>query len=104
MTSLGPVGPDEGIALDPLGNFVYATNSTNNNVQGVAINPADGSPTEISGSPWSPRVFPIAAAMDTTGLFLYVVNRDSNTVIGVPAEFCNRRSHPDGGSGVFYRL
>ncbi len=87
MMSAGPVGPDQGIALDPLGNFVYATNSTSNSVQGVAINPADGSLTEISGSPWSTGVFPIAAAMDTTGRFLYVVNRDSNTVSGFLLNF-----------------
>ena len=38
--------------------------------------------TEISGSPWSTGVFPIAAAMDITGRYLYVVNRDSNSVSG----------------------
>jgi len=87
MMSVGPVGPDQGIALDPLGKFAYATNSTGNNVQGVAINPVDGSLTEISGSTWSTGVFPIAAAMDTTGRFLYVVNRDSNTVSGFVLNF-----------------
>jgi TolB-like protein/Flp pilus assembly protein TadD len=72
MISVGPVGPDQGIALDPLGNFAYAANSTGNSIQGVSIDPAEGTLTEIPGSPWSTGVFPIAVAMDTTGRFPYI--------------------------------
>jgi 6-phosphogluconolactonase (cycloisomerase 2 family) len=82
MVSSGPVGPNQGIALDPLGRFAYATNATGNNVQAVSIDPSEGTLTEITGSPYSTGVFPIAAALDTTGRFMYVVNRDSNTVSG----------------------
>lgn len=82
MVSTGPVGPTQGIALDPWGRFAYATNASANNVQAVSIDPSEGTLTEVNGSPYSTGVFPIAAALDTTGRFLYLVNRDSNTISG----------------------
>ena len=82
LASSGPVGVNQGLALDPLGRFAYATNATGNKVQAVAIDPSEGSLSEIQGSPWDTGVYPIAAAVDATGRFVYVVNRDSNTVSG----------------------
>jgi len=82
LMSSGPLGPNQGMAVDPLGRFVYGTNTNANNVQADAIDPCEGTLTEAQGSPWGTGTFPIAAAVDTTGRFLYVVNRDSNTVSG----------------------
>jgi 6-phosphogluconolactonase (cycloisomerase 2 family) len=82
LWSSGPLGPNQGMAVDPLGRFAYGTNTTANNVQADAIDPSEGTLTEAVGSPWGTGTFPIAAAVDTTGRFLYVVNRDSNTVSG----------------------
>ena len=78
----GPAGVNQGMALDPLDRFAYAAYSTANNLQGYTLDPAEGTLTQIAGSPWGAGTFPIAAAEDVTGQFLYVVNRDSNTVSG----------------------
>ncbi len=82
LASSGPLGPNQGLAVDPRGRFVYGANASANNVQADAINPIDGTLTEAVGSPWGTGTFPVAAAVDSTGRFLYVVNRDSNTVSG----------------------
>ncbi len=82
LASSGHLGPTEGIALDPLGRFVYATNTNANNVQANTIDPSEGTLTEVIGSPWGTGTFPIAATVDPTARFLYVVNRDNNTVSG----------------------
>ena len=82
LASSSTVGPTHGLALDPLGRFVYGTNAAGIKVHVHSIDPIEGALTEIEGSPWSTGVFPIAAAVDMTGRFVYVVNRDSNTVSG----------------------
>lgn len=82
LISSGPLGPNQGVAVDPLGRFAFGTNTTANNVQANTIDPSEGTLTEALGSPWGTGTFPIAATVDSTGRFLYVVNRDSNTVSG----------------------
>jgi 6-phosphogluconolactonase (cycloisomerase 2 family) len=82
LISSGLVGPNQGVAVDPLGRFVYGANTSANNVQADTIDPSEGTLTEVLGSPWGTGAFPIAATVDTTGRFLYVLNRDTNTVSG----------------------
>ena len=79
----GNLGPTQAVAVDPLGRFVYGTNTNANNVQANTIDPVEGALTQVIGSPWGTGTFPIAAVVDPTARFLYyVVNRDSNTVSG----------------------
>ena len=80
--SSGNLGPTQALAVDPLGRFVYGTNTNANNVQANMIDPVEGALTQVIGSPWGTGTFPIAAVVDPTARFLYVVNRDSNTVSG----------------------
>ncbi|MBZ5683812.1 MAG: beta-propeller fold lactonase family protein [Acidobacteriia bacterium] len=82
LTSSGNLGPTQAVAVDPLGRFVYGANTNANNVQANTIDPADGTLTQVVGSPWGTGTFPIATVVDPTARFLYVVNRDSNTVSG----------------------
>jgi 6-phosphogluconolactonase (cycloisomerase 2 family) len=82
LKSSGNLGPTQGLAFDPLGRFVYGTNTNANNVQANAIDPVEGTLTEVPGSPWGAGTFPIAASVDPTARFLYVVSRDSNVVYG----------------------
>jgi len=82
LMSAGTLGPTQSVAVDPLGRFVYGTNTNANNVQANTIDPVEGTMTQIIGSPWGTGTFPIASVVDPTARFLYVVNRDSNTVSG----------------------
>lgn len=52
-----------------------------NVVQAVTIS-ENGSMTEISGSPFASGNHPVAAAVDFSGQFLYVVNQNDNNISG----------------------
>ena len=47
------------IAVDPLGKYVYVTNSMSNNVSGYAINSTTGALTPLSGSPFAAQEFTV---------------------------------------------
>lgn len=74
------------IAINPAGTFLYVTNAQTNNVSAFTI--AKGAPTPgdlipISGSPFAAGGFrPVAATIDPSGRYLYVVDQDSNQVSG----------------------
>ena len=87
----GPVSVNQGLAVDPFDRYLYAADSSANNIQACAIDPSDGTLTTVPGSPWTAGTAPLGAAVDITGRFLYVVNRDTNTVSGF---YINR---PTGG-------
>jgi len=82
LMSSGNLGPTRAVAVDPLGRFVYGTNTNANNVQANTIDPVEGTLTQVIGSPWGTGTFPIDAVVEPTARFLYVVNRDSNSVSG----------------------
>jgi 6-phosphogluconolactonase len=78
-----------GLALHPSKNFVYVTNSNNaasgtpSSVAGFTYDTTTGVLTPMPGSPFSSGgVLANLAAIDPTGKFLYVVNRDSDNVQG----------------------
>lgn len=68
-----------GLALDPLGRFLYAMEGDANVVQAETI-AENGSMTDVSGSPFSTGNHPTAAAVDYSGKFLYVVNQNDNNI------------------------
>lgn len=70
-----------GLALDPLGRFLYAMEGDANVVQAETI-AENGSMSEISGSPFTTGNHPAAAAVDFSGEFLYVVNQNDNNISG----------------------
>jgi len=67
-----------GIAVDPAGKFLYATNPSTNTVSVFTI--SGGSLSANPGLTATTGTTPVAAAVDLTGGFLYVANSGSATV------------------------
>ena len=76
------------IAVSPGGSFAFVTNGGTSNVDAFAVDTGATNPTDtgnllpVSGSPFPAGLNPVAAAIDPSGQFLYVVNQNSNTVSG----------------------
>ncbi len=74
------------VAVDPSGSFVYTVNLFSDDISGFSINSSTGALTAISGSPFadtgvaSPDA--VALAVDSSGDFLYVVNKMDLSVSG----------------------
>jgi DNA-binding beta-propeller fold protein YncE len=68
------------IAVDPKGQFMYATDVGNNNVISLSIAPGTSALTPVAGSPFTAGTGPNAVAVDGTGSFVYVSNKGSNDV------------------------
>jgi len=61
--------------------FLYVANGNISNSSGVSaytINPATGEVTAVTGSPFPAGTYPVAVAVDPTGQFAYVADRESN--------------------------
>ena len=63
-----------GLAIDPAGKFLFATEISAGTVAAFTINSATGALTAVQGSPFPASTFPAQAAVDPTGKFLYVSN------------------------------
>jgi 6-phosphogluconolactonase len=74
-----------GLAMDAAGNLLYVANRDSESVSGFAISADNsvvpGNLTAIPGS-FSTGLSPVAAAVDPSGQFLYVVDKTSNQVSG----------------------
>ena len=68
-----------GIAIAPLGNFLYITDRDGNQVIGYSMS-ASGIPTPITTGPYATQSQPYNLTIDPRGKFLYVVNYNSSTV------------------------
>jgi 6-phosphogluconolactonase (cycloisomerase 2 family) len=85
----------ESLAMDPAGKFLFTANMTSNNVSAFTVN-ADGSLTQVTGSPFSTGFSsPQYLATDQTGSFLYVVNVANNS---------NVTAYTIAGSGALTQL
>jgi len=88
------------LTVDPSGRFLYVSLTTaaaTGQVQAFRIG-ADGTLTEISGSPYTVGAEPKQLGIDPTGQFLYVVNQDSGQANGTVTAFSiNPASGPAGG-------
>jgi len=76
LTGNGPYG----LAIAPAGGFLYTANKLDNTISEFTIN-ADGSLTEISGSPVGEPAQssgPVALLIDKSGTYLYVANQASS--------------------------
>jgi DNA-binding beta-propeller fold protein YncE len=65
-----------GIAVDPMGKFVYVANQRGSNVSAYTINPSTGALAAVSGSPFAAGSTAEGVAVDPMGKFLYVANFD----------------------------
>jgi 6-phosphogluconolactonase len=67
------------LTIDSKGQFLYAADSTNNNVVSLSINSA-GALSPVAGSPFAAGTQPVAVAVDSSGTLVYVSNSGSNDV------------------------
>lgn len=79
------------LGITPTGSFLYVANFADNNVSAFAIcdkvtntcsnaSSPDGSLSPVTGSPFSAGIGPTAISTDTTGTFLFIVNKSSNQI------------------------
>ena len=68
------------LAPDPSGKYLYVGPVGSNGVAAYGIDPADGTLTPVSGSPFAAASGPSAAAVDPYGKYLYVTNSNSNDI------------------------
>ncbi len=62
-----------GLATDPAGKFLFVAESNTSQVAAFTIN-STGQLTKVAGSPFAAGLFPVEAAVDRSGKFLYVSN------------------------------
>jgi 6-phosphogluconolactonase (cycloisomerase 2 family) len=72
----------QGLAVNTAGTYLYAAETGINSVRALSINATTGALTEITGSPYTTGTGPSAVLIDSTGSYLYVANRASNTISG----------------------
>jgi 6-phosphogluconolactonase len=68
------------LAPDPSGKYLYVGPVGSNGIAAYGIDPADGTLTPVSGSPFAAGNGPGAAAVDPYGKDLYVTNSNSNDI------------------------
>jgi 6-phosphogluconolactonase len=68
------------VATDPLGLYVYATQSGVNDVTELGVALATGTLTSLSEEEVATQTGPTGMAVDPSGKFAYAVNSGSNTV------------------------
>jgi len=70
-----------GLAIDPTGAHLYTANTGDNSISEYSISSADGSLTELSGSPIGETFSsPLALLVDSSGTYLYVANEGSSNL------------------------
>ena len=90
------------VAVDPRGTHVYAVFSGSHQIASYQINSSTGALTELSGSPWSTGLEPSAVRVDGAGRFLYVANKQSNTlsIFSITSGALALIGSPSGGTGT----
>jgi 6-phosphogluconolactonase (cycloisomerase 2 family) len=90
------------VAVDPRGTHVYAVFNGSHQIASYQINSSTGALTEISGSPWSTGLEPSAVRVDGAGRFLYVANKQSNTlsIFSITSGALALIGSPSGGAGT----
>jgi 6-phosphogluconolactonase (cycloisomerase 2 family) len=70
---------DQGLAVDPAGQYLFAAETGANAVRVLTI-ASSGALTEVSGSPFKTGLGPTGVLVDSTGSYVYVTNRTDGTV------------------------
>lgn len=87
ISIIQPGSSPYGLAIDPSGSHLYTANFGDNTISEFTIN-ADGSLTELSGSPIgesSSNTSPVCLLIDNSGKYLYVANQQSAGNLGAYA-------------------
>lgn len=75
---------DLGLAVSPNGQYLYVTETGINAVRVFSVG-ANGTLSEVSGSPFQTGLGPATVLVDSTGSYVYVANRTGNTISGFTA-------------------
>jgi 6-phosphogluconolactonase len=70
----------QGVIANPTSTYLYVGETGINGLRVLSINATTGALTELSGSPYTVGTGPSAVLIDSTGSYLYVANRASNTI------------------------
>jgi len=70
----------QGLAVNTAGTYLYVAETGLSGVRVLSINATTGALTEITGSPYTTGTGPSAVLLDSTGSYLYVANRASNSI------------------------
>ena len=70
----------QGLAVNSASTFLYAAETGINGLRVLAITSTTGALKEITGSPYTTGTGPAGVLLDSTGSYLYVTNRASNSV------------------------
>jgi 6-phosphogluconolactonase len=92
------VGQSTGLAVDPSGRFVYATDSNSNYVVAFSIDNSTGALTPISGSPFASGAGPWGAFFHPSGKVLYVTNNGEGTISAYAVDSTSGSLTPISGS------
>jgi 6-phosphogluconolactonase len=98
-------GGGAGLAMDPAGKFLFATDQFADDVAAFSVNSSTGALTAVMGSPFPTGSQPARAVVDATGKFLYV--SDFNDPLGGISAFTIGSSGgltPISGSSPFATL
>jgi 6-phosphogluconolactonase (cycloisomerase 2 family) len=68
------------IGVDPLGQFLYASDNTNGKVTAYRVDATTGAFGPVEMSPFDVQPMPYSVVVDPTGRFVYVGNDDVNEV------------------------
>ncbi len=69
----------QGLSITPSGSFAVVANAATNNLSVMSLNATTGTLTNVAGSPFHAGASPLAAAIDPSGKFVFVVNEGANT-------------------------
>jgi 6-phosphogluconolactonase len=93
-TSSSPA--DYGLASDPASKFLFVA-EFNTGLRVLSIG-TDGSLNEVSGSPYPAGTGPAGVILDSTGSYVYVANKGSNSISGFALTAASGRLTPVSGS------
>lgn len=72
-------GSDNGLAVDPAGKYLFVAETGGKGLRELSI-AANGTLTEMTGSPFQTGLGPSAVLVDSTGGYVYVTNRTDGTI------------------------
>jgi 6-phosphogluconolactonase len=70
----------QGLAVNPAGTYLYASETGINGIRVLSINATSGALTEATGSPYTAGTGPSGLLIDSTGSYLYAANRGSANI------------------------
>jgi 6-phosphogluconolactonase (cycloisomerase 2 family) len=89
------------IVMEPSGRFAYLVHESKNStdlIWQLTIDQATGALTKLPGTTWNPGIGPVAAAVDPSGTFFYVLNKTTSDISAYQVNPNSGALAPVGGS------